>query len=51
MTLNLSITFRTKYFEANNTFHDLIIEIGARKSILAQSLKIENADLAQEKSN
>ena len=49
MTLNLAISFRTKYFEANNTFRDLIIEIGARKSVLAQSLKIENADLAQGK--
>ena len=51
MTLNLPISFRTKYFDANNTFRDLIIEIGAQKSFLAQSLKTENVDLVQEKSN
>ena len=30
-------------------FRDFIIEIGARKSVLAQSLKIETVDLAQKK--
>ena len=39
--------FKTKYFEANNVNHDLIIEIGARKSVLAQLLKIETVDLVQ----
>ena len=51
MTLNLLISFGTKYFEANNAFQDLIIENGTQKSVLAQSFKTENVDLAQKMSN
>ena len=51
MTLKLSVSFRTQYFAANNIIRNLVIKIGARKSVLVQLLKAENADLAQEKSN
>ena len=51
MTLNLPISFRAQYFAANNMIRDLIMKIGTRKSVLAQLIKIENVDLAQEKSN
>ena len=49
MTLNLPISFRTKYFEANNMIRDFIIEIDARKAVFMQFLKIKNVDLGQKK--
>ena len=51
MALNLPVSFRTQYFEANNMILEMVIEIGSRKSFLAQFLKIENVDLAQVKPN
>ena len=36
-----------QYIAANSMILDLVIEIGAQKSVLTQLLKIENVDMAQ----